>query len=139
MNSDSYRSIVTGTFSANDRNLDLEYRPLGLTAAHRDLAAMIVNDTLDNPQAQASALLPLGRDKRFKDRAQHLFRNAATRVSNRDTNPAMRTLAAADVIGADQEPATLRHCIFGIDHQVGKHLPKLIGRYYGIGNIAQRS
>src|SRR5690349_24810701 len=97
-----------------------------------ELAGMVLNDSLHNPQPQAGPLFPFGGYKWLKNAASHLFRDTRTRIRNQDAHPAMQVVVPRNMAAADPQFSSICHRIAGIDHQVGKHLADLIGGDYRI-------
>jgi hypothetical protein len=86
-------------------------------------------------QAQPGALATrLGREERLEHPADHLRRHAVTGVADvqpgEPAQPAARRAGQVRIIdlgvrGLDRQPATVRHRVPGVDHQVDQHLLEL--------------
>src|SRR5579862_7058823 len=100
---------------AHHREINLE-NCAGIHAApHPDLAAMIFDDVLYDPQPEAGSLLTLGGHKRLKDRRHDVAGNTAAGVGHEKAHPAVYTVVRGQVPRADFKLTPRAHAVFGIN------------------------
>src|SRR5829696_8991835 len=110
---------LDGVRLAGDRQRDREGGAAAGAAAHLHLAAVLLDDALAHPEAEAGALaLPLGGEERLEDVAQRLLGDAGAVVLHLDQH---LTAVGEDHLGVRLARDTRRHA----NRAAGRH--RLLG------------
>src|SRR5579884_4453269 len=74
------------------RQFDLEDRSLPDLATHRNLSAVVANDSANDPQAETGSFLAFGGHKRLEDTFLQVLRDSRTGIRDKNTNISEREL-----------------------------------------------
>src|SRR5436305_2212337 len=110
---------------------DAEGGPTPLTAADADRAAMVLDDAVRDPQAQASPLLVLGREERLENVSLDLLRHTFAGVADHDVHRLAQQkilVGAVRYAGGHGNIAALGHGLLGVEQDVEQDLLDLVGR-----------
>ena len=119
------------------RQKDAERRAFPRLADHVDVPLVLLDDAVDDGQAQAGALAEfLGGEERLEDARLHFAAHAAASVGHGQQHVAagldvgrqvVGVRVQDDVAGLDGELAAARHGVAGVDRQIDEHLVDLAG------------
>src|SRR5205807_5444378 len=93
---------------------------------------MVLDNSFHDPEPQSGAFFSLSCNKRLKDCANHLGGNPAAGIGYENPHPAVQIIGTWDGARTDDQPAPVGHGVLGVNDQVGKHLPDLIGGDYSV-------
>ncbi|MCY1523809.1 hypothetical protein D9M68_587160 [compost metagenome] len=100
-------------------------------ALHPDVAARLLEETVDDAQAKSAAVVSLGREERLEDAFLHMGRHAAAGVADADFyRPALRSVGCRARRGRAQcavqgEHAAPRHCSAPVQRQIENRVLEL--------------
>src|SRR5690349_6781271 len=131
--SSSFRTICSSAPGAVRRREDEdECGALSHATAHLDRAAVLLDDAIDQGEANA-APFRLGGEERLEDVGEISFRDALAAVADRDLQP---TRALAQVPGADPELPAVGHRLDRVQAEIPDRLAEPLGIRPGGQRIA---